>query len=211
MTKFFEPINVSATHIYHSALELSPLSSIVRKLHYHRRPNPFPRVVVGTPDSWDPSVAIPNSRHSSIFSVTWSPCGQFVAMRTEEAVEIRDALTSGLFSTLQPTEPTSELTGGPTYSPDGRSIACVSGAMIIIWDIQTGGVVKEIQRDEAVGASLVWSLGGRAIGTMSRYAWTAPWCTWVYDVALGTALSHIKLQSRGGPYLWAHEIGRAHV
>jgi hypothetical protein len=27
--KFFEPINVSATHIYHSALELTPLSSIV--------------------------------------------------------------------------------------------------------------------------------------------------------------------------------------
>ncbi|KAF9645947.1 hypothetical protein BDM02DRAFT_3062746, partial [Thelephora ganbajun] len=28
---FFEPISVSATHIYHSALELSPLSSIVRR------------------------------------------------------------------------------------------------------------------------------------------------------------------------------------
>ncbi|KAF9649802.1 hypothetical protein BDM02DRAFT_3094169, partial [Thelephora ganbajun] len=28
---FFEPISVSATHIYHSALELSPFSSIVRK------------------------------------------------------------------------------------------------------------------------------------------------------------------------------------
>ena len=28
-TKFFEPISVSAPHIYHSALELSPLSSVV--------------------------------------------------------------------------------------------------------------------------------------------------------------------------------------
>ena len=29
VTKFFEVINVSATHIYHSALEPSPLSSII--------------------------------------------------------------------------------------------------------------------------------------------------------------------------------------
>jgi len=28
-TNFFEVINVSAPHIYHSALELSPLSSVV--------------------------------------------------------------------------------------------------------------------------------------------------------------------------------------
>jgi len=28
-TTFFEVINISATHIYHSALELSPLSSII--------------------------------------------------------------------------------------------------------------------------------------------------------------------------------------
>ena len=121
-------------------------------------------------------------------------------MPTAEAVEIRDALTSGLFSTLQPTEPTSKLSGEPTYSPDERSIACVCGAMIIIWDIQTGGTVKEIQRDEAGYAWLVWSLGGRVIGTMSCHPWTMR----VYDVLLGTALSRIKLQSRDRPYLWAH-------
>ena len=144
MTKFFEPINASAAHIYSSALELSPLSSIVRRLHYHRRPNPFPRVLVGTPDSWDLSVAISNSHYIPNLSVTWSHCGQFVAMQTEGAVEIRDMLTSGLFSTLEPAEPTSKLMGTLAYSPDGHSIACVSGAMIIIWDIQTGGVAKEI-------------------------------------------------------------------
>ena len=36
VTKFFEPISVSAAYIYHSALELSPLSSIIRRLYYHR-------------------------------------------------------------------------------------------------------------------------------------------------------------------------------
>ena len=202
MTRLFEPINASATHVYHSALELSPLSSIVRKLYYHRRPNPFLRVGAGTPDSWDLSVAISHTHLTSTPPVTWSQCGQIVAVQTKEAVEIWDVLTSGLLSTLQPTEPTSELTGKPSYSPDGRSIACISGAIIIIWDIQTGGVMKEIQRDEAGDASLVWSLGGRAIGTMFWDQDT--WAMRVYDVTLGTALSYIKLQSRDRPYLWAH-------
>jgi hypothetical protein len=59
VTKFFEPINVSAAHIYHSALELSPLSSIVRRLYYHQRHTPFPRVLVGTPDIMGPESGLP--------------------------------------------------------------------------------------------------------------------------------------------------------
>ena len=160
-------------------------------------------MVAGTPESWDPSVAISSSHHSRISSATWSQCGQFVATQAKRAVEIRDALTSGLFSALQPTEPISKLIGAPTYSPDGRSIACASNAMIIIWDIQTGGVVKEIRRNEAGDASLVWLLDGRVIGIISWYRWTMR----VYDVAsdtVRTVLSGIKLESRDRPHLWAH-------
>ena len=146
MKTFFEPINSSAPHIYHSALELSPLSSIVRKLYYHQR-TPFPKVATGIPDSWEPSTIISSPDYSHESSVTWSPCSQFVATTTKVTVEIRDALTFGLSTTLQPTEPTSQLTGGLAYSPDGRSVAWFSDTTIIIWDIQTGGVVKEIQRD----------------------------------------------------------------
>src|SRR5882757_1608224 len=81
VTNFFEVINVSATHIYHSALELSPLSSTVRKLYYYQRPHPSPRVVIGVPDSWDPSTAA-SPRHSHCLSPTWSPCGQLIATVT---------------------------------------------------------------------------------------------------------------------------------
>jgi WD40 repeat protein len=156
MTKFFEPINVSATHIYHSALELSPLSSIVRRLYYHQRHTPYPRVVVGTPDSWDQSLALPYV--GSIWILHWSPCGQFVAVQTEKAVEIRDPLSFELLSTLQPTEPTSQLMGALAYSPDGHSLASLSNTSLIIWDIQTGGVAKEIPCDKTSGGSVVWSL-----------------------------------------------------
>ena len=132
VTRFFEPISVSATHIYHSALELSPASSNIRKLHYHRRPTPFPRVTAGILDSWNPSIAISGTDYSSESSIAWSPCGQFVAIRTKEAVEIRDPLTFELLSTLQPAEPTPRLKGALAYSLDGRSFACASDTAIII-------------------------------------------------------------------------------
>ena len=151
MTTFFEPINISAPHVYHSALELSPLSSIVRKLYYHQR-IPFPKVATGIPDSWELSTAISSPDYSQESSVIWSPCGQFVAIQTEVTVEVRDALTFGLSTILQPTEPTPQLTGPLAYSPDGRSITCASDAAIIIWNIQTGGVVEKIQRDGARAA-----------------------------------------------------------
>jgi len=91
VTNFFEVINVSATHIYHSALELSPLSSTIWKFYYHQRPCPSPRVVIGIPESWDPSMAV-STKDSYYLSSTWSPCGQFFAAVIKEAVEIRDGL-----------------------------------------------------------------------------------------------------------------------
>ena len=204
VTTFFEPINVSAPHIYHSALELSPLTSIVRKLYYHQR-TPFPRVATGIPDSWEPSTAISSPDYSHESSVTWSPCGQFVATQTKVTVEVRDALTFGLSTTLRPTEPTSQLTGTLAYSPDGRSLACASNTTIIIWDIQTGGVVKEVQRDGAVVHSLAWSLDGGLISTMG-FDWKGLYTLTVhsYDAVSGTTLPPITLRSYDEPHLWAH-------
>ena len=151
MTKFFEPINVSAAHIYHSALELSPLSSIVRRFYYRQRHSRLPRVVVGTPDAWNESVHLPGLSYYS--SSTWSPCGRFIAARTRETVEIRDPLSSELLSTL----PKSDVhhTGGLAYSPDGRSLASLSDTSLTIWDIQTGGVAREVGHGDTNNVSLV--------------------------------------------------------
>jgi len=127
VTKFFDPISVSAIHVYHSALELSPLSSIVRRLYYHRRHTPFPRVVAGTADSWDQSIHL--SGVSSYGSYTWSPCGRFVAALTYAGVEIRDAFSSELVSTL--TESGTILNCVLAYSPDGHSLARLSDTLVI--------------------------------------------------------------------------------
>ena len=215
MTKFFEPINASAAHIYHSALELCPTSSIVRKLYYHRchRITRLPRVVVGNPDSWDQTVSI-SGKDCDYGFYTWSPCGQFIAAQTGEVVEIRNQLTFELITILQPTEATTLLEGPISYSPDGRSLACASENAVVIWDIQTGGVVKEIQRtsikhrsqeltqETSISISLVWSLDGRTIGAIDyRDIYTIH----THDVTSGTTLSTKGFQSRDKPYLWAYE------
>ena len=207
-TNFLEPINLSATHIYHSALELSPLSSIVRKVYYTKRPCHSPRVVTGVSDSWKPSTAV-STKHTRYLSSAWSPCAKFVAVVAETAVEIWDALTLKLLSTMQSPTVDTRFKGGIAYSQDGHSLAGCSGDAIIIWDTQTGGVAKEIKcKGTHDGLEIVWSLDGNTIGAISQGGWkTMTMCTYnftSYNAISGTTLSSEPLQSGGKPCLWAH-------
>jgi WD40 repeat protein len=84
-------------------------------------------------------------------------------------VEVWDSLTLEKQSSLQ--LPKSAGTRNPSYyapdtlsySPDGYSLVGSFGSTITIWDIQTGGVVKEIEcRDiDMCPMLLVWSLDGQ--------------------------------------------------
>ena len=202
VTKFFEIVKASAAHIYHSALELCPMSSIIRKLYYHRRITCSPKVVIGTPDSWDSTIAISGEdcyRRSSI----WSPCGRFVAAHTGKAVEIRNQLTLELITILQPTE-TIYLTGPLAYSPDGRSIACTSDTAIIIWDIQTGGVAEEIECSTKCNISLVWSPDAQMLCTIN-WDYVENSIVYTHDISSRTTLSLDTLKSEDTPYLWTDE------
>lgn len=145
---------------------MCPISSIVRKLYYNQCHGitRFPRVVIGIPDSWDLTASF--SGKDDYKFCTWSPCGRFVAVLTERSVEIRNQLTFEVLIVLQSTKNTPiHLPMGPlAYSPDGRSLACGFPNAIVIWDIQTGGVVKEIECRRRI-LSLVWSLDGGTIAT----------------------------------------------
>jgi len=209
VTKFFEPINVSATHIYHSALELSPLSSIVRRLYSHQWKIPSPRVIAGTPNSWDHSINISGGRRFHCCSYTWSPCGRFVATGGSGGVEIRDPLSSELLSTL--TKSGAGNGGEVAYSPDGLSLACCSDDTLVIWDIQTGGVAKEIEFDKANAVWVTWSLSGEVVGVTGQ--WWCPdksihndttYAVHIFNISSGIRLAHVMVQSIYTPYLWDH-------
>ena len=199
--KFFEPINVSATHIYHSALELCPTSSIIRKLYYDKCHGltRLPRVMIGNPDSWDPTISCSGREDYSF--CTWSPCGRFIAAQTEAIVEIRNQLTFQLLAVLRSPKYTS-LEGPVAYSPDGRSLACGSDG-IVVWDIQTGGVAQSIDFKGTI-SSLVWSLDGRTLGSAVPYLNDSSHVR-TYDVASGAQLFGEKLEKEWGLHLWACE------
>ena len=115
-------------------------------------------------------------------------------------MEIRNQLTLKLITILQPPETILHLMGPLAYSPDGRSVACVSKTAIIIWDIPTGGVAKEIGCG-ANNISLVWSSNGESICTINskdRETFTVH----TYGVSSGTASSPGTLQSGVNPHLW---------
>ena len=166
-------------------------------------------MVHGWLESWDECTHL--SGAPKYISHTWSPCGRFVALQTEEAVEIRDALSSERLSTLtNPDVPVGRL----AYSPDGSSLACLSDRhydrTLAIWDIQTGGVTKEIRvvHHDVHSASLTWSLDGGSIGIFSlwNYASDIRHVVCVYGVASDEPLSPVgPFWSHSKPYLWAHD------
>jgi len=169
-------------------------------LYHHRRIARSPKVVIGTPDSWEPTIATSGDYQLC----TWSPCGQFIAAWTKQAVEIRNQLTLELITILRPTEVIPDIMFSRlAYSPDGRFIACASNTGIIIWDIQTGGVAKEIQH-RAHQISQVWSSDG---GTICTIEWDKDLggIVHIHDISSGTTSSPGTLQSYRSPYLWVDD------
>ena len=123
VTEFFEVISQSGPHIYHSALPLAPLSSIVRKLYGQQICSLGTRIVTGAPATWDSCTASVGVTTKHCHPV-WSPCGRFIAVTSVRGVEIRDSNTLERVSVLN--SPCGDM-GAPkslTFSPDGRLLAC---------------------------------------------------------------------------------------
>jgi len=100
VTEFFEVISQSASHIYHSALQLAPQSSVVWKLYSQHIGSPIARVVTGTPSSWDSCTASAGESSGGACAV-WSHCGSFFAVGNGGMVTIYDSTTLERLSTLQ--------------------------------------------------------------------------------------------------------------
>ena len=125
VTEFFDVINQSAPHIYHSALLLAPKSSIVWELYNHQIHSPAARVVAGVPASWDSCTASAGGYRYS--AMAWSSCGQFIATGGWGwcPVQVLDSITLGRVSVFNP--PNNFSTWSFTYhtfSPDGCQLAC---------------------------------------------------------------------------------------
>ena len=123
-------------------------------------------------------------------------------------MEIWNAITIEKHSVLQITKPSAinyNLPDVLAYSPDGHSLAGCFGSVITIWDLQTGGVVEEIEHEvEGVIPTLLrWSLDGTVICATFPVG-QGTWDAIVYDIVSGKEVFSRRFPSSAEPYLWLH-------
>ncbi|KAF9646350.1 hypothetical protein BDM02DRAFT_246803 [Thelephora ganbajun] len=204
-TEFLGVIDESAPHIYHSALPVSPQTSMVRKL-YERHARPLARIVHGLPVSWDPAVL--TMKYSSE-SAAWSPCGRFIAISNGGCrIEIVDAATLKRLTTLE---------SGQTYklvfSPDARLVVCFHDyphtAAFTSWDLQTGAQVSFICVDDLwdVGThcfSITCSACGTMFGALFRIRGPDNFTICTYNVRSGTDIYSHPVKGKVLNNIWTH-------
>ena len=162
---------MSAPHIYHSALSLSPQTSIVRDL-YKQYARPLARVVRGLPFSWEPAVA---SAHLDGFHgrTVWSPCNKFFAVVRDQSVEVLDAETLNRLNTFEGIN--GRMNQGLSFSPDSRLLTLFGNGEFISWDLQTGGLLgaapSVLDGPESGPPSFAYSKDGNvvAVGYGDKY------------------------------------------
>ena len=171
VTEFFDIIRQSVPHIYHSALPLAPLSSVVRNRYSQRTCSSTSKVITGIPVSWDSCTASVGDA-AELSHPVWSPCGQSIATCFGHAIQIRDSNTLERISVLSPSRRMKSHHKFITFSPDGRLLACIyrkrklyvvspisvslltsvprrSPVVVFVWDIQTGVIINDVEHWES--------------------------------------------------------------
>jgi len=203
---FFEVISASAPHIYHSALPLSPRTSIIHELHkaYAR---PLVRVVYGISISWEPIVA--TVRHRDwIGKAAWSPCSRFIAVGLFGRTEVLDAVTLERLHSL--THTPTHYTQWFSFSPDSRSLTQLHGDHgLATWDLQTGGRISHIPSTQDATSSVYFSSAVSMDGKMVAFAYRDPFTTVTgistYNLLSGTReYSHSVSEGRIVAPIWTY-------
>ena len=204
--EFFEVITTSAPHIYHSAIPLSPRTSIIHN-QYKRYARPLARVVWGALASWERSVATMYIGDPTP-GIAWSPCNRFIAVAASgaEVVQLLDAATLGLLDVFE--LPRSRMGDDPlfSFSPGSRSLTARVGGRIIIWDLQTGGKAADFPAEYRSGSSSTYSIDGRLFAVLFMDPFDGPVNTiTAHDLLLGTCKGHFRASTgRIVPSIWTH-------
>jgi len=199
---------MSAPHIYHSALLLSPKTSIVQEL-YGPQVNPLARVIHGAPTSWGQSIATKTSTAGFHIAV-WSPCSKHIAItQGDKEIAVLDAVTLEQLHTLHIEQRSSwrEL----IFSPDGYLLtAHLQDAQsyhqpqiyqTVSWDLQTGGLVGDIRGNKHFD-SMTFSGCGAMLGGL--FGLSGRQGIVIYDIVSGTQISSHSLPGPDIIRIWTH-------
>ena len=148
-------IRDSPSHIYHSALPLSPSSSWLRGC-YEAEAAGEVKVLMGLPERWD---TCSRTIHFECPPKAFAHCGDTIAVGVGSDVVLLDAITGIRKSVLS--SHTDEILSLAS-SLDGTLLVSRSNANVNLWDVQTGGVIKTFGRDTSITSACI-SPDGTAI------------------------------------------------
>jgi WD40 repeat protein len=158
---FFDVIEMSAMHIYHSALPWSPTSSPTRKL-YQRQMKTEVKLVNATDAQWDAcirTIPVPNS----LIAIMLSQNGSALAVVSEKDVKIFETATG--VATFK----VDECALSVAFSLDGDMLVCGCGnSSVRVWDVQTSNLVQLFEGHVDKVFSVAFSPSGTMIASGSR-------------------------------------------
>ena len=207
MHSFFEVVDISAPHIYHSALLLSPKLLTVSTL-YKQYGHPSVKVVQGLPTLWHHPFAAVHT-NNQIAASAWSPCGKFIAFSQvgSEKIEVVDSTTLGRVKTFTSFSRNTQWLG---FSPDSHLLTGLSNEFeLTSWDFQTGGLVSTVssERDKREGhcISSTHSIDGKVAAVAYYFHSDSSTAISTYNFTSETQIySHHPLEGRIVAPVWAH-------
>ena len=161
--EYFDMINISPSHIYHSALQFSPSSSWLHQ-YYSTELSQEIKVIKGISFEWGPCFRTVLWKSDLVALVCWKDTIA-VGSRSTHTI-ILDVTTGSQIAVL------SGHTGwvkSLAFSPDGTLL--VSGSFdktIKLWDLQTGGFIKTFQGHTGPIHSISISANGTLIASGSE-------------------------------------------
>ena len=166
---FFQPIHLSAQHIYHTALPLSPETSILRQRFLKNHPSwkedlttqqvPSLRI----PTTWGPILRTIKADSGSFMHMTVAG-GRIIAACGDNTINVYDAVTGVLRLSLNPPQQVTKVEG----SPDGSVLffAHRRAHAITVWDTQTGGLNYTLTTTSEI-SDIAVSSKGKYLGSCS--------------------------------------------
>ena len=157
----FDTIHDSPSHIYHSALPLSPSSSWIRECYKAELAGKV-RVLVGLPDQWD---TCSRTIHLGGRTYAFTCGGNMIAVGLAGNVVLLDTITGSRTSVLC----------GHTYDIDSLALS-VDGTLLVsrdlriinLWDVQTGGVIRAFDDYISTTSAVYISPDGTTIALGAR-------------------------------------------
>jgi hypothetical protein len=171
--------------------------------------------VQGVSSFWNSDVTV-TTNPSKIKQAIWSPCNKFIAISPGHSAPV-DIMDSATLQPLQSLKFSHEMSLGSAamaFSPDSRTLTSLifghyaGGWFVVSWDLQTGGVIGDIEwrgardADPRAGEilySITYSTNGKLVAILSTHRYSATIA--IYDIASGVYTHDVYHRTHANPDL----------